>query len=155
MHEEPGGFGRAISIINRKALGYFSRRLKPLGLGPGQQAYLLALAPGETATQEELARRLCVDKANVSRAARGLEGLGYLRRVRSGDDARAVELSLTAGGREAREAAERIAAEWIALLRGALPADEWRAAESALERIATSLDERDSPGPEPIDQAWG
>lgn len=143
MYEEAGGFGRAISIINRKALGYFTRRLKPLGLGPGQQAYLLALAPGETATQEELARRLCVDKANASRAARGLEELGYLSRVRSGGDARTVELSLTEGGREARRAAERIAADWIALLKKPLPPDEWRAAESALERIAAALNEHE------------
>lgn len=153
MHEVPGGFGRAISIINRKALGYFSRRLRPLGLGPGQQAYLLALAPGESVPQEELARRLSVDKANVSRAVRGLEDLGYLRRERSGDDARAVELSLTEGGREAREAAERIAAEWIALLKEPLPSDEWRAAEAALERIAAFLDERVAP--DPVSQARG
>jgi DNA-binding MarR family transcriptional regulator len=147
VHEEASGFGRAISIINRKALAYFSRRLKPLGLGPGQQAYLLALDPGEAVPQEELARRLSVDKANVSRAVRGLEELGYLRRVRSGDDARAVELSLTESGRQAREAAETIAADWIALLKRALSADEWRAAESALERIAAFLDEREVPAP--------
>lgn len=142
MREVPGGFGRAISVINRKALGYFTRRLRPLGLGPGQQAYLLALAPGESVPQEELARRLSVDKANVSRAARGLEELGYLRRERSGDDARAVALSLTERGRAARREAERIAAEWLAVLRGALTADEWRAAEAALGRIAAALETR-------------
>lgn len=141
MQDVPGGFGRSISIINRKAQGFFSLRLKELGLGPGQQAYLLALAPDESVSQEELARRLCVDKANVSRAVRGLQALGYLTRQRSAEDSRAVDLRLTADGVAARIRVEAIAAEWLALLRSALPAAEWRAAEQALARIAEALGE--------------
>lgn len=146
MHDYPDGFGRSISIINRKALSYFSRRLKPLGLGPGQQAYLLALSPGETLSQEEIARRLSVDKANVSRAVRGLEDLGYLRREQSEEDARTIQLSLTKRGEEARKAAEKIAAGWISLLKEPLTESEWSAAEAALEAIATVFDQKDRSG---------
>ena len=78
-----GVFGLWISILNRSAGAYFQRELSHWGLGPGQQAYLLALSPGKGTTQEELSRQLKVDKANVSRAVKSLMALGYVERIRS------------------------------------------------------------------------
>ncbi len=139
MDEISDNFGKALSIINRKALAYFSRHLRHLGLGPGQQAYLLAIAPGESVSQEELAQRLAVDKANVSRAAVGLERLGYIRRTQSEQDARVIELSLTEKGTAAQKETALIARAWTTKLKGLLAENEWTAAERALRNLADAL----------------
>jgi len=140
MNKAQDRFGRAISIINRKAFMYFSYRLKHLSLGPGQQAYLMAIEPDEIISQDELAQRLVVDKANVSRAVRGLEKLQYIRRELSAKDNRKVELQLTPRGLAAKKEIEVIAHEWITKLKDYVSEDEWDAAEQALERIAASLE---------------
>lgn len=84
-----GRIGLYLSIINRAALGFFYHRLKEVNIGPGQQAYLLSLLPGELIIQDELARRMQMDKANVTRAIRSLDNHGYITRSKSIEDGRA------------------------------------------------------------------
>ncbi len=134
-----GRFGLYISIINRAAQGYFYHRLKDFNIGPGQQAYLLSLLPGEIIIQEELSKRMQVDKANVTRAIRTLENQGHIYRSRSFKDARAWNISLTTKGIETRESIEAIAREWIDLLKEPLSPEEWARLEDSLQRIASSL----------------
>jgi DNA-binding MarR family transcriptional regulator len=132
-------FGLYISIINRAAQGYFYHKLKGFDIGPGQQAYLLTLFPGETIVQDELSQRLKVDKANVTRALKGLENSGYIKRARSTKDKRAWEISLTQKGIEVREEIESISKEWIQLLKKPLSEDDWNHLEKYLRDIAESL----------------
>jgi len=138
-HEDRGRFGRAISILDRAAKGYFYHKLKDLQIGPGQQAYLLSLQPQELIPQEELARRLKVDKANVTRALTGLEQKGYLERERSTKDQRVWLISLTTKGVQVRGKVEEIAAQWIDQLKAPLSHEEWNQMEEALEKIIQSL----------------
>jgi len=132
-------FGLYISIINRAAQGYFYHKLKSFDIGPGQQAYLLTLFPGETIVQDELSQRLKVDKANVTRALKGLEKSGYISRVRSQKDKRAWEITLTQQGLKVREEIESISREWIQLLKKPLSEDDWNHLEKSLQDIAESL----------------
>jgi DNA-binding MarR family transcriptional regulator len=132
-------FGLYISIINRAAQGYFYRKLKEYDVGPGQQAYLLSLFPGETIVQDELANRLKVDKANVTRALRGLEQSEYITRVRSSIDKRAWNITLTAAGIRRRAEIQSIAKDWIDTLKKPLSDEEWNHLEDFMQRIADSL----------------
>lgn len=132
-------FGLYISIINRAAQGYFYHKLKNFNIGPGQQAYLLSLFPGESIVQDELAKRLKVDKANVTRALKGLEKSGYITRIRSSKDKRSWEIALTIPGIEARAEIEAFSKEWIEILKKPLSDEDWNALESALKRIAESV----------------
>ncbi|HKL58140.1 MAG TPA: MarR family transcriptional regulator [Sphaerochaeta sp.] len=132
-------FGKHISLINRAAQGYFSSNLKAYHIGPGQQAYLLTLLPHESIMQEELARRLQVDKANVTRAIKGLVGQGYVRRERSEEDKRALLITLTEKGMQVRSEVEIIASSWIQKVRSPLSDEEWKAMEGYLQRMANSL----------------
>ncbi|THB62585.1 MAG: MarR family transcriptional regulator [Spirochaetaceae bacterium] len=133
-------FGLCISIINRAAQGYFYHKLKGFKIGPGQQAYLLALLPGETIFQEELAKRLKVDKANVTRAIKGLEKNDYILRARSPMDKRAWEISLSKKGIRIRAEIERISKEWIDILKKPLSDSDWNTLEEYLYQIAIALD---------------
>lgn len=133
-------FGQYISLINRAAQGYFYRELKGYNIGPGQQAYLLALFPGEKIPQEELARRLKVDKANVTRAVKALEVQEYIARERHGSDGRSRLISLTPLGIETRREIEEIARLWVEKLKAPLKEEEWAGLNAALEKIAESID---------------
>lgn len=139
MKNNGSSLGLNVSIINRAARGYFQRRLKEFSVGPGQQAYLLSLLPGETIVQDRLASRLKVDKANVSRAVKSLEKLGYLKRSRSSENLRAWNISLTDEGIMVRASIEIIAGDWIELLKKPLPREDWSRLESCLQILADSL----------------
>lgn len=137
MEVNPGSsFGQHISVLSRMARTFFQRELKTLGIGPGQQAYLLVLSPGETVRQEELSRRLHVDKANVARAVCALAGKGFLTRSADRDDRRASLVSLTVEGQQAREEVERISSHWIELISRGIDPEEWNQASAVLCRIA-------------------
>ena len=129
-------FGRDISIVNRAAYGWFARTLAPYGVGPGQQAYLLALQPDECIRQEDLAARLQVDKASVTRAVAALEKLGMLTRSASGRDGRERLLQLTTAGLELRSVIENSARQWLSRLQAGFSPEEWRQLETLVGRLA-------------------
>ena len=133
-------FGKHISLINRAAQGYFTSKLKDYHIGPGKQAYLLTLLPHESIMQEELARRLHVDKANVTRAIRGLVEQGYVTRKQSEVDKRALLITLTEKGEQVRTEVEAIALAWIQEVRAPLTDDEWNTMEGYMQRMATALE---------------
>lgn len=139
MDDTGSRIGLYISIINRAALGFFYQRLKKFDIGPGQQAYLLSIIPGEFIVQERLAHRLKVDKANVTRALKGLEKSGYIKRTPSSGDKRSWEIRLTQRGIKIRGKIETIAQEWINRLKEPLSSEDWNALESHLQIIAESL----------------
>jgi DNA-binding MarR family transcriptional regulator len=135
-------FGRSISLLNRAAGAYFSKSLKPLGLGPGQQAYLLALEPGECINQDALAERLQVDKANVTRALAALEALACVRRLPSARDGRERLIELTARGLSVRDEAEAVASSWARRLQAGFSDDEWDELEALLSRASGNASPR-------------
>ena len=133
-------FGEAISILNRAARIYLTRELKPYRLGPGQQAYLLTLSAGEAISQDEIARRHKVDKANAARAIGVLEQLGYVNRVRAAEDRRRWDVSLTARGEEVKADVEKILAGWIQSLAASVSSEEWESTVRSLRIIAEAAE---------------
>jgi DNA-binding MarR family transcriptional regulator len=129
-------FGAWVSMLNRAAHVYYTKVLRPFSLGPGQQAYLLVVGPDETLSQDEIAARLRVDKANVTRAVQGLCEAGYLERVRAATDRRRWSVSLTAQGRRVREAVETWMQQWVTAIRGEIPEERWAEFVETLEQIA-------------------
>lgn len=135
-------FGEAISILNRAAHIYLTRELAPYALGPGQQAYLLTLSSGEAVSQDEIAHRHRVDKANAARAVQTLERLGYVRRVRAPDDRRRWDVSLTPEGAAVKADVQRILGGWVGALAEAVPLQEWETTVRSLAKIAEAAMER-------------
>ena len=129
-------FGEAISILNRAAHIYMTRRLEQFDLGPGQQAYLLTLSVETSVTQEEVARRHQVDKANAARALQSLERKGYVVRRPGSADRRERLVALTERGETVRREVQTILTEWIATLANTVNEREWAVTLTALERMA-------------------
>jgi len=108
--------GKVISMISRKGTNYIDTKLKYLSLGHGQMRILIDLHEDDKISQDEIARRVCVDKTSLARTIKKLEELKYLKRSPNPNDNRAYEISLTAEGIEVRKKVIVILQEYISQL---------------------------------------
>lgn len=72
----------------RLAVAYRTYAFKPLGLGGEQHPYILHVCRTPGITQDELARRIVVNKSNVARQLSSLEEKGFITRSPSPEDKR-------------------------------------------------------------------
>ncbi|MDH4037942.1 MAG: MarR family transcriptional regulator [Candidatus Krumholzibacteria bacterium] len=107
------------------------------------QCYALqALSRGGTMTLGSLARELFLDKSTASRVVETLERKGYVARSTHPDDARALEIALTARGRNLHKRIEiRLIEEERDLLAGLTP-EVRRAATELIRNLARATAKR-------------
>jgi len=111
------------------------RELEPSGLTNAQWVPLLKLSMGSASTVAELARLCTLDAGGMTRLLDRLETKGLVRRVRSSDDRRVVNLELTDEG---RAAAKKIPAVLCSVLNAHMrgfTTEEWQLLKSMLRRI--------------------
>lgn len=142
--EEPGeSLGRRIYGLHRYWRIYIDKHLEPFGIGSGQLPALLALYHNEGLNQEQLTRKLHVDKATTTRALSRLEELDLVRRERDPLDRRAFRLFLTDRGKEIRPRIRSVLADWTQMLSMGLSDRELEQAYELLGRMlanAAALD---------------
>jgi len=113
--------GRAMSVSEAHALG--------------------ELSVHGSMTQQQLSRRLRLQKSTVSRLVDQLVARGWARRSQSQVDGRAVEVALTEAGQvEARQLAMARRDKFAGLLQ-AVPADQRSAVLNALHTLTEALDD--------------
>ncbi|MGZ5181810.1 MAG: MarR family winged helix-turn-helix transcriptional regulator [Ramlibacter sp.] len=107
-----GGFYQPHDYRSDESVGYLMRRvinsfaseveheLDPCGLTNAQWVPLYKLSLGRCNTAAELARECQLDAGAMTRMLDRLEAKGLLRRVRSSEDRRVVNLELTDEGRQ-------------------------------------------------------
>jgi len=137
----PGNYKPEESVghLMRRILGGVSaeveRQLDSSGLTNAQWVPLFKLSTGSASTAAELARECSLDAGGMTRLLDRLEGKGLVRRVRSVDDRRVVNLELTEEGRiAARKIPEVLCGVQNACLRGFTP-DEFQQLKALLRRI--------------------
>ncbi|WFN34027.1 MarR family transcriptional regulator [Methanogenium sp. S4BF] len=110
--------GALISIIYRSRNRVLSEWALREGISAGVVSPLLYLAKHPDATQDEISRRMTIDKAAIARAIHRLEEDGYLIRTPDERNRRKFRIFLTETGKylakEATEAADEIDREIIA-----------------------------------------
>lgn len=109
--------------------------------GVGQQAVLVRVHDSQPVRATDVARRLGVGPASLSRHVAELESAGMLLREADPDDARAQLLSLTEDGRAAVERATARRAELLGELLDDWDEDRARTAVSLLDEISGVLRE--------------
>ena len=140
-------FYRPDNYQPEESVGYLMRRilntvslevdheLEPSGLTNAQWVPLLKLYMGSASTVAELARECMLDAGGMTRLLDRLETKGLLRRVRSSEDRRVVNLELTDEG---RAAAKKIPAVLCGVqnahMRG-FTIEEWQLLRGLLRRI--------------------
>jgi DNA-binding MarR family transcriptional regulator len=130
---------QSVAYLMRRILASASmeveRELEPSGLTNAQWVPLLKLSMGSVSTVAELARGCQLDTGGMTRLLDRLETKGLVRRVRSREDRRVVNLELT---NEGRAAAKKIPAVLCGVqnahMRGFTVA-EWQTLKTLLRRI--------------------
>lgn len=121
-------------ILNLVAIEV-DRELEPSGLTSAQWVPLLKLYMGAGSTVAELARGCQLDAGSMTRLLDRLEAKGLLRRVRSSEDRRVVNIELTDEGRAAAKKIPGVlCGVQNAHMRG-FTVEEWQLLKSLLRRI--------------------
>lgn len=108
--------GRFIATLYRMAAVYLGQELPALKIGAGQYIFLAELFDKEGQSQDELTRRVYVDKANTARALKKLEAAGYVRRLSDEKDQRVKRSFLQPAALEIEEDFWRIITRWSEIL---------------------------------------
>src|SRR5512140_2549946 len=129
----------SVGYLMRRILHTFSlaveHELEPSGLTNAQWVPLLKLSMGCASTVAELARECQLDAGGMTRLLDRLETKGLVRRLRSSEDRRVVNLELTDQGREAAKHIPAIlCGVQNAHMRG-FTVEEWQLLKSLLSRI--------------------
>lgn len=108
--------GRYISILYRRAQAYIASQMKPYEIGSGQSIFLMALLQNDGINQEELCRKLMIDKGTTARAIGKLEKAGYVMRSINPEDRRAYHIFITDKGRRIQPILYKALVSWTDIL---------------------------------------
>lgn len=115
MRNQPS-ISRFLSCLYRHTQMYFDRQLKQHELSYGALSFLMVLIHHDGIRQEEISRRLSIDKATTARAIHKLIEVGYVRRETDSADHRAYHIYLTAKGLALAPELKRLSRAWSAKL---------------------------------------
>ena len=101
--------GKVLQLAARLHTSRRAEKLSSLGLFPGQEIALQALAHQPIMSMSELASALQVKPPTVSKMISRLSVQGFVERAGSDDDARQVKVSLTGKG---QDAAKVLSGQW-------------------------------------------
>ena len=134
--------GRLISTLYRRCQRQLDRRFAEAGIdgGRGLYLYLTELARQDGTTQSDLARRLALDPASVTRSLRRLEALEWVVR-REGADGRERHVFLAPAGRAALPRIAAILDEWDEMAASGFSSREREQFEALLGRMAKNTEE--------------
>ena len=115
---------RAITEIARCGAQYKADRLAPMGLKGCHASYLTEICAHPGISQDQLAKRICINKSNVARQAATLEEEGFVTRTPSPTDKRIMELHPTQKTLDLLPEISCVLKEWEACITGDLTAEE-------------------------------
>ena len=143
----PVAFYQPDNLRTEESVGYLMRRimgavsmaieheLEPTGLTNAQWVPLVKLYMGSASTVAELARECMMDAGGTTRLLDRLEAKGLVRRLRSSEDRRVVNLELTEEGRAvAKKIPAVICGVQNAHMRG-FTLEEWQQLKVLLRRM--------------------
>ncbi len=139
---------RYINVLSRASGMFRGANMNNSELRPYLQNYILVLTRCPGLSQEQIARRLCVDKSSVTRALVALEKIGYVTRERDEEDKRITLVYPTEKAMESRAEIKAAYQKWNSYINDGFTDDEKaefirlleKAAKRAAEYAETELD---------------
>ncbi|MEZ2373144.1 MarR family winged helix-turn-helix transcriptional regulator [Arthrobacter sp. RCC_34] len=98
----------ALTVASRTVVQAYRPVLEPLGLTHPQYLVMLALWDHNPLSVKEVSAQLLHEPATISPLLRRLEDMGYVRRTPNAQDARALDVELTAEGLALKEKARAV-----------------------------------------------
>ena len=140
-------FTKNIHLISRCGSAYRAEGLAGSGLSHAHYFYILALCNNPGISQEQLARRLYLNKSSVTRAIAILERDGFVRRETHAEDKRVLLLYPTEKAEALLPRVRLVARGWNDFLLADLEAGEREQFLATLEKVTAKaqsyIDERD------------
>ena len=127
---------RYINVISRCGSMYRSERLKDTDLGTTHHTYLLTICRNPGISQEQLARKIYINKSNVTRNLAVLEKNGYIERRPSETDKRVMLVYPTEKAENTLPLLREIIHDWNTLVAEDFTEEELEQLRSMLARIA-------------------
>ena len=128
--------GKLISYLYRQNQKRLAKELAPYGIGSGgQHSFLKSILHHPGITQDQLARRIFINKSNVARQLAILEEDGYVERRQAPDDKRAIQVFPTQKAKDAMPEIIRIFRAWEAFVAQDLSEEERKALVAMLEKM--------------------
>lgn len=124
-----------LDSIARCAAQYRSERLAALGLKSCHASYLMGICACPGISQEQLARRIYLNKSSVARQLAVLEEAGFVRRVCCDSDRRVTELYPTERAEAALPEIRKVLEEWEAWITQDLAPEERTGLEQSLRKL--------------------
>ena len=124
-----------ITEIARCAALFRQEELTPLGLKSCHSSYLAAICTSPGITQDQLARRIFINKSNVARQLAILEEDGYVERRQAPDDKRAIQVFPTQKAHDAMPEIIRIFRVWESFVAQDLSEEESKSLAAMLEKM--------------------
>ena len=127
---------RHMNIVSRCAGLYRAERLKDSDLGQNHHRYIFCICRHPGISQEELSRRVYINKSNVTRHLTYLESKGYVERRQSEEDKRVTLVFPTEKAYDALPLLREIVHEWNEMLTEEFTPEEKELFASLIERAA-------------------
>ena len=124
-----------VAEIARCAALFRQEELTPLGLKSCHSSYLAVICTSPGITQDQLARRIFINKSNVARQLVILEEEGYVERRPSPEDKRAIQVFPTQKAIDAMPEIIRIFRVWESFVAQDLSEEERKSLAAMLEKM--------------------
>jgi DNA-binding MarR family transcriptional regulator len=129
-----------LHTVSRSLLRAYNEEFRKLGLSQSQAGVLLQVDWADARTQTAIARRLGIQKAAAGATIIELEERGWLKRRRNPNDARMIEVTLTASGRKKVKQINDFAARLGPMVRAGIDDVEMEQAMDVLRRLRVNAE---------------
>lgn len=136
--EKPISLGNYISIFYRIGSIHLSRKYETYRIGFGQYQFLIMLFLEDGLSQDELTKRVYVDKATTARAINKLKENGYVNVLVDSNDKRKHQVYLTEKSLSLKDELLSIAKGWEDKLLDALTKEEQETMFRLFHKIAST-----------------
>jgi DNA-binding MarR family transcriptional regulator len=137
---------RARNLITAHVEDLFRRKFARQGITFQHWVILMCLRDDLARTPSEISQYLCYDSGALTRVIDQMEKRGLVKRDRSTEDRRVIELTLTAGGRKTLESLIPIVVEFYNELLADFSHDEADTLVRLLSKFVGTLSELPRPG---------
>jgi len=127
---------RFLSCLYRHTQMYFDRKIKTYELNYSTLSFLIVLLHHDGIHQEDISRKLSIDKATTARAIHKLMKSGYVRRETDPGDRRAYYIFLTEKGLTLKPELKRLSREWSDQLTTGFSPEDKEQIFSLLEKMS-------------------
>ena len=124
-----------LTKVSRVAAQYRTEQLAPLGLKACHGSYLATICRCPGITQDQLSKRIFINKSNVARQLAVLEEDGFVERKPSPEDKRAMQVFPTQKALDIMPEISRIFREWESLVAQDLTEEERALAVKMLAKM--------------------